>query len=49
MGNKLRELFERQDSYKFTIHFNESDVGDNFQTNLKEFLTDPKKNYFRAL
>lgn len=46
MGNKLRELFERQDSYKFTIHFNESDVGDNFQTNLKEFLTDPKKNYF---
>lgn len=46
MGNKLKELFNRQDSYEFKIHFNSPEIGNEFQSNLKKFLTDPQNNYF---
>lgn len=42
MGNKLKELFKKQDPYGFTIHFNDSEAASEFQTKLRELLTNPK-------
>lgn len=42
MGNKLKELFKKRDPYGFTIHFNDSEAATEFQTKLRELLTNPK-------
>ena len=46
MGNKLKELFKKQDPYGFTIHFNDLNIAKDFQKKFKECQTDPRKNSF---
>ena len=46
MGNKLKELFKKQDPFGFTIRFKDSESATEFQTKLRELLTNPKQNHF---